>query len=103
LYGATQSHPERIQELRRLGCRYRFIANLQKCSFSSVSQFSALKSPMAKISRPKKITAEVSSYIDTLPSLDSTLTNAEIARRSFQNGSLKSFGTLLFNHESPSE
>jgi hypothetical protein len=28
--------------------------------------------------RPKKITAEVSSYIETLSSLDSTLTNFEI-------------------------
>jgi hypothetical protein len=79
VYGAAQSRPERIQELRRLGCSYRFFANLQKCRFNPVSQSSAPKSPMTKIGRPTKITAEVSSNIDTLSSLDSALTNAEIA------------------------
>jgi hypothetical protein len=71
--GAAQSRPERIQELQRLGCSCRFIASLKTCSFNTLSRGSAPKSPMAKISRPKKITAEVSNYIDTLSSLDSML------------------------------
>jgi hypothetical protein len=36
---------------------------------------------MPKIGRPQKITAEVSSDIDMLSSLDSTLINTEIARK----------------------
>jgi hypothetical protein len=68
--GAAQSRPERIQELPRLGCSYRFIPNLQKCSFNTVSQSSAPKSPITKIGRPKKITAEVLNDINTLSSLD---------------------------------
>jgi transposase len=78
--GAAHSVPEVVHTLRAHGCTYRFIAREVGCSYSTISQ--QQKSPVGQkqMGRPKKITAEISSYIETLSLLDSCLTNIHIAR-----------------------
>jgi transposase len=77
--GQAQSRPQHIRELRAAGYTYRFIADRFKCSFRAISSASQAQDAPKKIGRPRKITPEISSYIETLSCLDSALTNFEIA------------------------
>jgi hypothetical protein len=78
--GANRSRPEQIHRLLGAGCTYRFIAHEFHCSFSSISDARTPSDVTPKqMGRPKKITPEISSFIETVSRLDACLTHQHIA------------------------
>jgi hypothetical protein len=76
--GTLQSRPQDIQDLRAASGTHRFIARRFKCSIRAISAASKGDGQPKKLGGQKKINPAMSSYIETLACLDSSLTNREI-------------------------
>jgi hypothetical protein len=76
--GNNQSRAGNIETLRHMGFAYRTIAEHLDCSFRDISSRSRLDGRLKKMGRPRKITLEISSFIEILSCIDATLTNHEI-------------------------
>jgi transposase len=76
--GTNQSRARTIQDLRGLGFSYRTITDRLHCSNRAISPKTGTALDHKKMGRPKKLTPEISQFIETRSYLDASLTNLEI-------------------------
>jgi hypothetical protein len=71
----NQSRAGTIQDLRGLGFTYQTITERMHCSTRAISPKRGMALDHKKMGRPKKLTPEISQFIETLSYLDASLTN----------------------------